>query len=365
MLKGKNDIYKYYQSVLNIFCHSLPHYQSLLSLPVTMKFCILSMGLPLLSSLALAAPTATTPQLVDRAEIVKRAALTDVATTGFASQNGGTTGGKGGTVTTVSTYAQFTAAVGDDVARIVVLSGTITQTAAQVKVGSNKSIIGKDATAKLVGFGLMIKAKKNVILRNFGIAKVLGSNGDGIGIQKSTNVWVDHLDLSSDMTHDKDYYDGLLDLTHAADFVTISNCYFHDHWKASLVGHSDSNAAEDKGFLRVTYHNNYWHNVNSRGPSLRFGTGHIYNNYFLNVNDGINTRQGAQVLVQSNVFVGSKNPLYSTNAGFAVENDNDFGGAANAALPGTLTKAPYPATLLGKANVKAAVVGVAGSTLKF
>jgi pectate lyase len=47
-------------------------------------------------------------------------------------------------------------------------------------------------------------------------------------------------------------------------------------WKASLVGHSDSNADEDTGKLHVTYANNKWINVNSRTPSIRFGTAHIY-----------------------------------------------------------------------------------------
>jgi pectate lyase len=75
----------------------------------------------------------------------------------------------------------------------------------------------------------------------------------------------------------------------------------------------------------VTYSNNYWSNINSRGPSIRFGTGHIYNNYYDNVSNGINTRDGAQVLVESNTFVGSKKPLYSTDDGFAVASGNDFG----------------------------------------
>ncbi len=55
---------------------------------------------------------------------------------------------------------------------------------------------------------------------------------------------------------------------------------FHDHWKASLCGHSDSNAAEDTGKLHITYANNHWKNCNSRGPLIRFGTGHIYNSYY-------------------------------------------------------------------------------------
>lgn len=134
-------------------------------------------------------------------------------------------------------------------------------------------------------------------MRNLKISKVIASNGDAIGIQKSTNVWVDHCDLSSDMDHDKDFYDGLLDVTHASDWVTISNTYLHDHvsfnlaicatmtvelmngaaqWKTSLVGHSDSNSKEDTGHLHVTYANNNWNNINSRAPSFRFGTGHIF-----------------------------------------------------------------------------------------
>lgn len=48
------------------------------------------------------------------------------------------------------------------------------------------------------------------------------------------------------------YYDGLCDVTHASDWVTISNTYFHDHYKVSLVGHSDSNADEDTGHLTGT-----------------------------------------------------------------------------------------------------------------
>jgi pectate lyase len=61
------------------------------------------------------------------------------------------------------------------------------------------------------------------------IAKVLAAYGDGVTIQLSTNVWVDHCDFSGDESVGKDTYDGLVDLSHAADFVTISNTYFHNH----------------------------------------------------------------------------------------------------------------------------------------
>ncbi|PQE16596.1 putative pectate lyase A protein [Rutstroemia sp. NJR-2017a BBW] len=330
-----------------------------------MKFSILSAGL--LAAVASAAPTPTqNGDLVDRAEVAKRAAITESCSIGYASTNGGTKGGAGGATTTVSTYAQFTkaATAGNTV---VVVSGPITQKADQVKVASDTTIIGKDSSVVLTGFGLLIKKQKNVIIRNLAIKEVLAANGDALGIQYSTNVWVDHVDLSSNRNHDKDYYDGLFDVTHASDFVTLTNSFIHDHWKASLIGHSDSNGSEDKGHLRVTYANNYFQNVNSRGPSIRFGTAHIYNNYYNNVSDGINTRDGAQALVEGNVFVSSKKPLYSTDAGYAVASGNDFGGASNEAKAGTMSASsmPYKYTALKSSAVKAAVVGTAGVTLKF
>ncbi|RAL60144.1 hypothetical protein DID88_000769 [Monilinia fructigena] len=329
-----------------------------------MKFSVISAGL--LAAFASAAPTPTSDEVANRAAIVKRASITDACNIGYASTNGGTKGGAGGTTTTVSTYAQFTKAATAG-KTVVVVAGPITQAAKQVKVASDTTIIGANSKAVLTGFGLIVKDQKNVIIRNIAIKEVLAANADALGIQKSTNVWVDHVDLSSNLNHDKDYYDGLLDVTHAADFVTISNSFIHDHWKASLVGHSDSNGAEDKGFLHVTYANNFWQNVNSRGPSIRFGTAHIYNSYHNNVADGINTRQGAQVLVESNVWANSKKALYSTNSGYAVSNDNDFGTSSNEALKGTLTgsKLGYSYSLLGSSKVKAAVVGSAGATLTF
>ncbi|OJJ67889.1 hypothetical protein ASPBRDRAFT_134673 [Aspergillus brasiliensis CBS 101740] len=311
----------------------------------------------LLSGQVLAAPTATSTH-------AKRATVSDAAF-GYASLNGGTTGGAGGTTTTVSSYAAFTSAVSGDDAKVVYVDGTIKQTADQVKVGSNTSIIGKDANAILEGFGLLVKKKENVIIRNLGVSKVLADNGDAIGVQYANNVWIDHCDVSSDRDHDKDYYDGLIDITHGSDYVTVSNTFFHDHWKASLIGHSDSNGDEDSGHLTVTYANNYWYNINSRAPSFRFGTGHIYNSYYLDVSDGINTRDGAQLLVESNQFVDSKKALYSTDDGYAVANDNDFGDSENTAEEGTLTSVPYDYTLLGSSSVKAAVVGTAGQTLTF
>ena len=119
-----------------------------------------------------------------------------------------------------------------------------------------------------------------MIVRNIKSSFVLASNEDALKIDESTNVWVDHCEFHSALGNDKDQYDGLVDSSHGSDFVTVSHTYFHDHWKTSLVGHSDSNAAQDKGKLRITYANNYWKDLGSRTPLIRFGTAHIFNSYY-------------------------------------------------------------------------------------
>jgi pectate lyase len=45
---------------------------------------------------------------------------------------------------------------------------------------------------EFVGVGLFIWKQTNVIVRNIISQNVLAANGDGIGVQASTNVWIDH-----------------------------------------------------------------------------------------------------------------------------------------------------------------------------
>ncbi|GKT88916.1 pectate lyase [Colletotrichum tofieldiae] len=314
---------------------------------------------------------APTPTVEDESTgvLAKRASITESCNIGYASTNGGTSGGKGGSTTTVSTLAQFTKAAESSGKLNIVVKGSISGSA-KVRVASDKTIVGQKGS-KVVGVGLYIKGVKNVILRNLAISKVKDSNGDAIGIESSTNIWVDHCDVSSDMNSGKDYYDGLIDITRGADFVTISNTYLHDHYKTSLIGHVDSQTS-DKGKLRVTYANNYWNNVNSRNPSVRFGTVHIYNNFYNKVGStGVNTRMGAQVRIESSVFENSSKKVIlsadSKETGYATVSDMSYGGGENTAPLGNFgsSKVPYSYSLYGKSNVKSKVVGTAGQTLSF
>jgi len=294
------------------------------------------------------------------------ASVQDVPQVGYATLGGGTTGGKGGPTVTVTTYEQFAQAVSGSDPKIIIVSGVINHEA-KTRIGSNKSIIGKNSQAHLVGNGFFISKQNNIIIRNIKVSKVKAEYGDAIGMQQTSHVWIDHVDVSSDRDHGKDFYDGLIDITHASDYVTISNSHIHDHFKASLLGHSDKNEGEDTGHLRVTFYNNYWTNVNSRAPSLRFGTAHIFDSVFVNVNDGINVRKGAQVLVQQNSFVNSTKPLYTVDeTGGAVQSGNDFGASKVVSIAaGKLNNVPYKYTAAPVEQIKTSLPKSAGNTLSF
>ncbi|KAK9783653.1 hypothetical protein SCAR479_00212 [Seiridium cardinale] len=120
-------------------------------------------------------------------------------------------------------------------------------------------------------------------------------------------------------------------------------------WKGSWVGHSDSNAAEDTGYLHVTYHHNYFTNVNSRLPSTRFGTGHVYSScYEGNPTSGIHSRMGAQVLAEKNYILNTKLALVtnldSDEDGYMIDRNNIFNNSTESiTLVGSLTP-PYSYT---------------------
>ncbi|MER6633851.1 polysaccharide lyase family 1 protein [Streptomyces sp. NPDC000987] len=275
----------------------------------------------------------------------------------------GTTGGGSATAVTVSTPDAFKSAVSGSTAKVVKVNGLI-PLSGQVDVGSNTTVLGVGSSSGFTGGGLRLKKATNVVVRNLNISKAVGT--DAITVQASTKVWIDHNTLSSDLNHGKDYYDGLLDITHASDSVTVSWNTFKDHYKGSLVGHSDSNASEDTGHLHVTYHHNWFDNVNSRIPSLRFGTGHFYDNYVVGASTACHSRMGAQMLVENNVF-RSTQVAVTTNRdsdqdGYANLRGNDLGGAATEiSQVGTFTSPPYGYTAEPASNVVASVTAGAGA----
>ncbi|OXY93520.1 pectate lyase family protein [Streptomyces diastatochromogenes] len=275
----------------------------------------------------------------------------------------GTTGGGSATAVTVSTLDAFKAAVAGGSAKVVKVNGLISLSG-QVDIGSNTTVLGVGSSSGFTGGGLRLKKVANVVIRNLNISKAVKT--DAITVQGSTKVWIDHNSLSSDRDHGKDHYDGLVDITHASDYVTVSWNTFKDHYKGSLVGHSDNNASEDTGHLRVTYHHNWFDNVNSRIPSLRFGTGHFYDNYVVGAETAVHSRMGAQMLVENNVFRDTQVAVTTSRDsdvdGYANLRGNDLGGAATeVSRTGTFTSPPYGYTAEPASTVVASVTAGAGA----
>jgi pectate lyase len=290
-----------------------------------------------LSNIAVAALTAASTYA---SPIEKRAAKVDELV-GFAA---GTTGGGSGAGTTVTSCAALTTAA--KAGGVIKISGNLSGCGI-VKLVSNTSVLGVGSNAGLTDSGFQIRKVSNVIVRNLKLYRA-PEGKDLIDIDASTKIWVDHNDLSSvGVTGDKDTYDGLLDAKHGSDQLTFSWNKFHDHvstipsqhattisnnhapqWKGSLIGHSDSAASEDTGKLHVTYHHNSFSAVNSRLPSIRFGTAHVYSSCYNGGISGINSRMGAQVFVEQNSFTNVAKAvvtnLDSKEEGYAIEEGNVF-----------------------------------------
>jgi pectate lyase len=91
----------------------------------------------------------------------------------------------------------------------------------------------------------------------------------------------------------------------------------------------------------------------------------VFNNFYDHVGDAINTRDGAQVLVENNVFSSVKKGMFSTDGGYAVERGDDFGGCVDTAPNGTLKSAPYNYSLSSLDSVRSGVPSGAGANLYF
>jgi pectate lyase len=283
-----------------------------------------------------AVPTAEptpTPTPGDNTDLLSCDAANTVQ--GFASIDGGTTGGAGGESVTVTNGAELVEVLAakkkDTTPLTIYVNGTLTPDNSDgadqfdVKDMENLSIIGVGDSALLDGIGINIVRANNIIIRNLTIRYNRIGQKDGISIQKTSHhVWIDHNEIYNSLDVDKDYYDELVSGKNEIDNITISYNYLHDSWKTSLWGSSDSDSYE----RRVTFLGNHWQNANSRLPLFRFGQGHVVNNYYENIlSTAINSRMGARIRIDGNHFEYVNNPIvsfYSDTQGYWDTADNIY-----------------------------------------
>ncbi|ROQ25907.1 pectate lyase family protein [Gallaecimonas pentaromativorans] len=267
---------------------------------------------------------------------------------GYATLNGGTTGGAGGNVVYASTGTEINQAMcsraADDTPLIIYVTGTInhgntskvsgscdtTDSEIQFKRVSNISLIGTDQGALFDQIGIHIREASNIIIRNIHVRNVkksgspLSNGGDAIGMESDVhNIWVDHNELEAS-GGESDGYDALIDMKATTQYVTVSYNYLHHSGRGGLMGSSDS----DTDNTYVTFHHNWYENVDSRMPLLRHGTAHAYNNYYNHISkSGMNPRIGGQIKAENNVFEDAQNPIgtfYTDDMGFWDVSGNIF-----------------------------------------
>lgn len=146
---------------------------------------------------------------------------------GYGKDNpiGPTTGGKGGKSVVVSTAEDLLAAVQGSEPRKVYVKGSISLPS-RLAPGSNLSLLGLGKGAEILENGISVVNQTNVIIRNLAIRFIL--DNDGIALQNTTRVWVDHCEFESEFSQEvgPDTYDGQLDIVRASDWVTVSWNYF-------------------------------------------------------------------------------------------------------------------------------------------
>ncbi len=276
---------------------------------------------------------------------------------GWATQCGGTSGGGSAAPVTVTTAAALISNMQASGSRVIRVSGTIAISGMQ-KVAANKTIIGVGSTAAITGGGLNVASVSNVIIRNINFRNW---GDDGINVQYSTRVWIDHNNFSSG-------YDGAVDIKRASDCATVSWNRFFSHDKTALLGHDDGNAGEDVGKLRVTYHHNYFDGSNQRNPRVRFGNPvHVFNNYYRgNGGYGVASTCNAGVYVERNYFENVGNTVV-TQTGDSPQGNvkllNNYlvsSGTPASRNAGSVAGIPYGYTVDANSSVKSIVTGGAG-----
>lgn len=294
---------------------------------------------------------------------------------GWASVNAwgqnGTTGGAGGPTVTVTSAAQFLAAIATAGPMIIRVNGMISLPGPMHDVTSDKTIVGVGANSGLTGGGLNIglaiddgttsppaNAVHNVIVRNL---RIVNSPDDAINVQMFTHhVWIDHNYFS-------DAVDGSVDIKRGSSYATVSWNHFDGTDKTALLGRDDGDAAQDVGRLKVSYHHNWFDATNQRNPRVRFGESvHVYSNYFNDIgNYGVASTMDAGVIVEGNYFLNVDDPYHlgegDSGPGRLVARDNCLVNSGSGETGGSVGAVPYSYQLQAQCTINTVVSGGAGT----
>jgi pectate lyase len=244
---------------------------------------------------------------------------------GFASLNGGTTGGKGGRTVIASTWQELKSYAAHNESLIIRVNGLINSDTLgyEIPIASHKTIIGVGKTSGLIGGGFAIRGTKNIILRNLQVSDTRipadwpGKTEDWDGVQVDTgfNIWIDHMKVRDSSYPHASFTcshlqfarmnDGLIDLRRDSSYITVSSSILSEHNKALGIGWTTNVTA------KVTINDNFFNSSNARNPSAdNLEMCHMYNNYFRNCTSyGTYARGHTNLLVEHSYYDGGFDPL--------------------------------------------------------
>ncbi|XP_073037145.1 probable pectate lyase 18 isoform X2 [Primulina eburnea] len=183
------------------------------------------------------------------------------------------------------------AVIQDEPLWIIFQSSMLIKLKHELIVNSYKTIDGRGADIRITGNGcITLQNISNVIIHNIHVYNCQPSgntnirsspthvghrgrsDGDGISIFSSRNIWIDHCALSH-------CTDGLIDAIMASTAITISNNYFSHHDEVMLLGHDDR-YLPDSGMQVTIAFNHFGEGLVQRMPRCRRGYIHVVNNDF-------------------------------------------------------------------------------------
>ncbi|MEU4067245.1 pectinesterase family protein [Streptomyces wedmorensis] len=291
---------------------------------------------------------------------------------GFASvhalgQNG-TYGGRDGATVTVRNLADLEKYATAPEPYVIVVAGTITvnPVGKEIKVASDKTIVGSGTAGHIVGGGFFLgPGVHNVIIRNLtirdthqGVWNDKDHDFDAVQMDGAHHVWIDHNDL-------RNMADGLIDSRKDTTYVTVSWNRLGNNNKTFGIGWTENVTAD------LTIHHNWFRETAQRNPSTdNAAHAHLYNNLLqddagtaITSAYGNYARGRTRMLLENSYFQGVNNPVVKDAGAGLVQRGNLFSGTTGRNESGGTAFDPrtyYPYTAAPAADVPALVRSGAG-----
>jgi pectate lyase len=152
-----------------------------------------------------------------------------------------------------------------------------------IDIKSHKTIDGRGRDVTING-NMRIRGQRNIIISDVALTNqnsprctqehdvvtVTADDANRPGDYDSRDIWLHHCELY-------DGGDGLFDIR-GGSRVTLSWNYWHDHFKAVLIGVNGQRGESEE--TEVTFHHNYFERITKRHPRMHYARVHAYNNYY-------------------------------------------------------------------------------------